>query len=242
MRKIRPFKLLKWTALACLGLLVASVGYNFIFPGITYLKSRAPRTTAFMEYRRATAEKAGKPLAISRRWVPLASISPYLVQAVVICEDDKFWTHHGFDFEAMKVAVEKDLKKKSYRFGGSTITQQLAKNLFLSPSKNPVRKLREFILTWRLERTLSKKRILELYLNEVEWGKGVFGAEAAAEHYYGKPAAELSAEEAARLAVVLPSPRRYNPLGGTKFIEDRVREVLEIMAKRGITSPPGAEP
>jgi monofunctional biosynthetic peptidoglycan transglycosylase len=241
MSKIRLRQLLKWAFLASLGLLVAGIGYNFILPGISYLKNRAPGTTAFMKYRRAMAEKAGKSLTINRRWVPLASISPYLVQAVIICEDDKFWSHHGFDFQAIKVAVEKDIKEKSYRFGGSTITQQLAKNLFLSPSKNPVRKLREFILTWRLERTLSKKRILELYLNEVEWGSGIFGAEAAAEHYYGKPAAELSPEEAAHLAVILPSPRRYNPVGGTKYVEDRVSEVLEIMAKRGIIRPAGPE-
>jgi monofunctional biosynthetic peptidoglycan transglycosylase len=241
MPKIRLRKLRKWAVLACLGGLVAGIGYNLIFPGISYLKNRPPLTTAFMEYRRAMAEKVGKGLTISRRWVPLASISLYLVQAVVICEDDKFWIHHGFDFQAIKVAVEKDIKEKSYRFGGSTITQQLAKNLFLSPSNNPMRKLREFILAWRLERTLSKKRILELYLNEVEWGNGIFGAEAAAEHYYGKPAAELSPEEAAHLAVILPSPRRYNPLGGTKYVEDRVREVLEIMSKRGIIPPAGAE-
>lgn len=161
-------------------------------------------------------------------------ISPYLVQAVVISEDDKFWSHKGFDFEAMKDALEKDIKRRTWRYGGSTITQQLAKNLYLSPSRNPLRKLREVILSWRLERALSKKRILELYLNVVEWGNGIFGAEAASRHYYGKPASELRPGEAARLAVVLPSPRRYNPLSGTKYIEDRAREVLDIVVKRGL--------
>ena len=204
-----------------------------VWPDVSRLKTEAPRTTAFMKSRRAEAEKKGKPLAIRYEWVPLSSISPYLSRAVVIAEDDKFWQHGGFDFEAMKDAVKRDISRKSVRFGGSTITQQLAKNLFLSPSRSPIRKVREFILAWRLERALSKKRILELYLNAVEWGNGIFGAEAAARHYFGKPAAALSAGEAARLAVVLPSPRRYNPVGGTEFIEERARQVLEVMAKRG---------
>jgi monofunctional biosynthetic peptidoglycan transglycosylase len=173
--------------------------------------------------------------------VPWDEISQYLVQAVVISEDDKFWTHDGFDFEAIKTALEKDLRKKTWRYGGSTITQQLAKNLFLSPSRNPIRKLREIILTWRLERALPKKRILELYLNVVEWGSGIFGAEAASRRYYGKPAAALNPQEAAHLAVVLPSPRRYNPLSGSDYIEGRAREVLEIMIKRGFVASEESE-
>ncbi len=128
---------------------------------------------------------------------------------MVIAEDDKFWGHDGFDFEAIKDrAREGHRGKDPFGMEEAPITQQLAKNLFLSPSRNPIRKLREFVLTWRLERALTKKRILELYLNVVEWGNGVFGAEAAARHYYGKPASELSPEEAAHLAVVLPSPQK----------------------------------
>jgi monofunctional biosynthetic peptidoglycan transglycosylase len=187
------------------------------------------------------SRKAGKNPAIACTWMPLDKISPYLVQAVVISEDDKFWSHKGLDFKAIKTAFEKDIKNKTWRYGGSTITQQLAKNLFLSPSKNPIRKLREVILTWRLESALSKKRILELYLNVVEWGNGIFGAEAASQRYYGKPASDLSPQEAAHLAVVLPSPRRYDPLSGSDYIEDRVREVLDIMIKRGIVVPEEAE-
>ena len=169
--------------------------------------------------------------------MPLSLISPYLVQAVVIAEDDKFWSHKGFDFKAIKEAFQRNIKKKTLRYGGSTISQQLIKNLYLSPSRNPVRKVREFILTWRLERTLSKKRILELYLNVVEWGNGIFGAETAAQRYYGKPASALSAWDSVHLAIILPSPRRYNPLSGSKFIERRAREVYEIMMKRGIVKP-----
>jgi monofunctional biosynthetic peptidoglycan transglycosylase len=234
MPKPRAGKILRFSLLAVAAALAAGLVYCLVVPGVSRLKKEAPASTAFMRYRQAVAKKAGKSLAISRRWVPLSSISPYLIQAAVISEDDKFWVHHGFDFQAIKTAIGKDIKAGTWVFGGSTITQQLAKNLFLSPSKNPLRKLREIILAWRLERALPKKRILELYLNLVEWGDGVFGAEAASQHYYGKPAAELSPEEAVHLAVILPSPRKYDPLSGTKYIEDRSRELLEIMAKRGI--------
>jgi monofunctional biosynthetic peptidoglycan transglycosylase len=157
-----------------------------------------------------------------------------VVKAVIIAEDDKFWSHDGFDFEAMQKALEKDLKHKKFKAGGSTISQQLAKNLFLSPSKNPMRKLKEAVLTWRLERTLSKKRIIEIYLNLVEWGDGLFGIEAAAQHYYGRPASDLSAVEASKLAAALPNPRRYSPTGGGRYISYRSDAIYQIMAKRGV--------
>ena len=151
MPKTRAGKILKFSLLAVAAALAAGLVYCLVVPGISRLKKDAPASTAFMRYRLAMAKKAGKNLAISRRWVPLSSISPYLVQAVVISEDDKFWTHHGFDLQAIKIAIEKDIKTRTLMFGGSTITQQLAKNLFLSPSKNPLRKLREIVLTWRME-------------------------------------------------------------------------------------------
>jgi len=241
MPKFRRRKILKWTVLIIVVVLLLGVGYNLVFPDISRLKKEAPKMTAFMKYRQQMSRKAGKNPGIACTWMPLDKISPYLVQAVVVSEDDKFWSHKGFDFEAIKTALEKDIRNKTWRYGGSTITQQLAKNLFLSPSKNPIRKIREVILTWRLESTLSKKRILELYLNVVEWGAGIFGAEAASQRYYGKPASDLSPQEAAHLAVVLPSPRRYNPLSGSDYIEDRAREVLDIMVKRGIVAPEEAE-
>ena len=164
-------------------------------------------------------------------------ISPYLIKAVIIAEDDKFYQHEGFDFEAIQKAMEKDLKEGKFKAGGSTISQQLAKNLFLSPSKNPIRKLKEAILTWRLERALPKKRIMELYLNVVEWGEGIFGIEAAARNYYGKPAGALGPEESARLAAVLPNPRKYSPLSQSKFVVHRSRIFYNIMVRRGIVIP-----
>jgi monofunctional biosynthetic peptidoglycan transglycosylase len=155
-------------------------------------------------------------------------MSPYLVKAVLIAEDDKFWIHEGFDYEGIQKAIEKDIKTKKFKFGGSTISQQLARNLYLSPAKNPLRKMREAIITWRMERILSKRRILELYLNSVEWGEGIFGVEAASRHYYGKPSSELTALEATRLAVVLPNPRRYNAAGDQRYVVNRSSAIYNL--------------
>jgi monofunctional biosynthetic peptidoglycan transglycosylase len=234
MPKVRWRKILKIAILALLLVFALGIGYNLLVPDIARLRREAPKITAFMEYRQSHPGRRNGVRPLDYRWVPLESISPYLRNAVVIAEDDKFWNHNGFDFGAIKIALETNIQQKSWRHGGSTITQQLAKNLYLSPSRNPVRKLREIILTWRLERALSKKRILELYLNVVEWGNGIFGAEAASQRYYGKPAAALNPREAAHLAIVLPSPRRYNPLSGSSFIENRAEDVLAVMIKRGI--------
>ncbi|MCE5311788.1 MAG: monofunctional biosynthetic peptidoglycan transglycosylase, partial [Nitrospiraceae bacterium] len=176
--------IIKKLIFACAAALVLLLGYNMIFPNISKLKTHNPDITSFMEYRQQEYADKGKKIKIRKAWVPLSAISPYLAKAVIIAEDDKFWRHEGFDYEAIQKALEKDIKTKKLKFGGSTISQQLAKNLFLNPSKNPVRKIREAILTWRIEQTLSKKRILELYLNSAEWGEGIFGAEAASQRYF----------------------------------------------------------
>jgi len=187
-----------------------------------------------MVYRERQWKEEGKRIAIRQYWVPLSRISSYMTKAVIIAEDDKFWSHAGFDFEAIEKSLEKDLKEKKFKFGGSTISQQLAKNLYLTPSKNPLRKIKEAILTWRIEKGLSKRRILELYLNVAEWGEGIFGIEAASRHYYGKTASALSAEEAAHLAAVLPNPRKYSPVGISRYVNNRSRIIYEIMVRRGI--------
>ena len=218
--------------------LAGFVAFQFVYPDVSALKKVNPKKTAMMEYREAEWRGEGKKYKIDQKWVPLRAISPYLVKAVLIGEDDKFWKHEGFDYEAMQKAVEKDIKAKKFKLGGSTISQQLAKNLFLSPSKNPVRKLREAIITWRMEKLLSKKRILELYLNVAEWGdRGIFGIETAARHYYGKPASALGPEEAARLAAVLPNPRKFNPVGGQRYVVNRSNLIYKIMVRRGIVVP-----
>lgn len=211
-------------------------GFCFIYPDVSKLKKENPLKTSFMEYREKEWQKQGRKMRIKQTWTPLSRISPYLIKAVLIAEDDKFYQHEGFDFEAIQIAIEKDIKQKKIKFGGSTISQQLSKNLYLSPSKNPLRKLAEAVLTWRIEKTLSKKRILELYLNVAEWGEGIFGIEAASFHYYGKPASELNPEEAARLASVLPNPKKYSPTGTSRYVEKRSRLIYDIMVKRGIVT------
>ena len=212
--------------------------YIFLFPDISKLKKENPKKTAFMEYRENEWKRQGKKHYTRQKWVPLSQISPYLIKAVLIAEDDKFWSHEGFDYEAMQKAIEKDIKAKKFKTGGSTISQQLAKNLYLSPAKDPVRKIREAIITWGLERVLSKRRILELYLNVVEWGdNGIFGIEAASRHYYAKSASEINPQEASRLAAVLPNPRKYNPAGDSKYVSNRSNLIYSIMVRRGIFVP-----
>jgi len=230
-------KSIKLIIIALISLLLLSIVYYFIFPDVSKLKKENPKKTSFMEYREEGWQKKGKRIEIKQTWTPLSRVSPYLIKAVLIAEDDKFWKHEGFDFEAIEKAVEKDIKQKKFKFGGSTISQQLAKNLYLSPSKNPARKIKEAILTWRIEKTLSKKRILELYLNVAEWGEGIFGIGAASFHYYGKSASDLSPEEAARLASVLPNPRKYSPTGTSRYVANRSKIIYNIMVKRGIVEP-----
>jgi monofunctional biosynthetic peptidoglycan transglycosylase len=231
------WKIISITLILVVTYFIADVGRYFIYPNVSYLKKNCLRKTAFMEYREKVWKEKGIKKKITNIWVPLSSVSPYVMKAVIIAEDDKFWSHEGFDFEAMQKALEKDIKKKKFKAGGSTISQQLAKNLYLSPAKNPVRKIKEAILTWRLERQLSKRRIMELYLNVVEWGDGVFGIEAAARKHYGKSAAGLTAREAAELAAVIPNPRRYKTDGTSRYVENQSERIYKIMVRRGIVIP-----
>jgi monofunctional biosynthetic peptidoglycan transglycosylase len=208
-----------------------------MMPDLLKLKKENPKKTALMEYREKASKEKRKIYRIYQHWVPFSKISPYLVKAVLIAEDDKFWKHEGFDYEAIQKAIEKDLKAKKYKVGGSTITQQLAKNLYLSPEKSLIRKISEAIITQRMEKVLSKRRILEIYLNVAEWGEGIFGVEAASRHYYEKPSSELTPEEAARLASVLPNPRKYNPAGDQRYVINRSNLIYNLMVQRGIVIP-----
>ena len=190
-----------------------------------------------MEYREKEWKEKGKKYKINQIWVPLSKVSPYLIKAVIIVEDDKFWKHEGFDFDALEKAIEKDIETMKFKLGASTITQQLVKNLYLSPAKNPLRKIAEAIITWRIEKALSKKRILELYLNVIEWGNGIYGIEAVSRHYYGKSSSKLTPQEAVRLAAVLPNPRKYSPIGNQRFVIRRANLIYKIMTRRGIIIP-----
>lgn len=234
MRKF--FKRLLLIILLCVFAGLLFLGTSLVTPRLGWLRAKNPTLTSFQKYRMKEWREQGKNKTLKSYWLKLSRISPSLQQAVVIAEDDKFWQHHGFDMEAMREAMRKNWEKKILRYGGSSISQQLVKNLFLSPARSPIRKLREAILTWRLEKALSKKRILELYLNVVEWGDGIFGAEAAAGYYYGKTAAALSPQEAARLAAILPMPRRYSRASflRSRYLDGRVAEINHVMIKRGL--------
>jgi len=212
------------------------IGRYALYPNIDDLKEIRPIPTAFMEYRQDEWADENRDMEITQKWVSMSQISPNVIKAVLIGEDDKFWNHDGFDVTGMEQALERSLKKGSVA-GGSTISQQLSKNLYLSPSKNPVRKIKEAIITWRIENTLSKRRILEIYLNVAEWGDGIFGIEAAARHYYHKSAKNLTGLEAARLAAVLPNPIKYDPTGSQKYVKNRSKIIYKIMKRRGIVIP-----
>ena len=231
------WRIISITLILIITYFIIDVGRYFIYPNVASLKKSCPKKTAFMKYREKVWQEQGLKRKITNIWVPLSMISPYVMKAVIIAEDDKFWSHEGFDFEAMQKALEKDIKKKKFKAGGSTISQQLAKNLYLSPSKNPVRKLKEAILTWRIEKQLSKRRIMELYLNVAEWGDGIYGIEAAARKHYGKSAAGLTAREAATLAVVIPNPRRYKTDGTSTYVGNQSERIYQIMVRRGIVIP-----
>ncbi|MGB7988259.1 MAG: monofunctional biosynthetic peptidoglycan transglycosylase [Candidatus Methylophosphatis roskildensis] len=203
------------------GLLLVLFGFtalqSWYFLHIVYWRYANPHLTSFMEIR-LDEMRANDPRAqIAQSWVPYEKISTHVKRAVIAAEDDKFIDHEGFDWEGMQKAIEKNQRKGKVVAGGSTISQQLAKNLFLSPSKTPWRKLQEAAITLMLEYLLDKQRILEIYLNVVEWGNGIFGIEAAAQRYYKTSAAQLGPAQAARLAVMLPNPRKYESQFGPRL-------------------------
>lgn len=196
---------------------------------VVWWKFVNPVTTSFMAMRLDELREKEPRAELKKQWVPYARISNSLKRAVVAAEDAKFSGHEGFDWEGIQKALEKNQKRGRIVAGGSTISQQLAKNLFLSGDKTPWRKAQEAVITLMLEAVLDKRRILEIYLNVVEWGPGTFGAEAAARHYYGVSAAQLSAEQSARLAVLLPNPRRFGRLQDSPYLAARSQIILRRM-------------
>jgi monofunctional biosynthetic peptidoglycan transglycosylase len=226
-------KELAWLAWLC-GVLALLAGLYVVWlPDVAELKKKNPKETSFMLIKERQARAQGKKLPRVMVWKDLDEISENLRHAVLVAEDDGFYRHKGVEWESIKRALAEDWKQKRLAKGGSTITQQLARNLYLSPSKNPLRKLKELLIARRLEKELGKRRILELYLNVAEWGRGVYGAEAAARAYFDKSAAELTPEEGAALAAVLPSPRRYSPVKGTRFMERQKSRIVARMRASG---------
>jgi monofunctional glycosyltransferase len=210
-------------------------------PDVRPLATAPPDDTAFMRLRAREAHARGVPATRDYRWVPYSRISPNLRRAVLVAEDDLFWKHDGLDVVQLRASFEQALREGEFVRGGSTVTQQLAKNLYLSPSRDPLRKLRELMITRLLERLLTKQRILELYLNVVEWGDGVWGAEAASRHYFRKPAAQLTAPEAALLAGALINPVRYSPAAPPARLRARQRTILRRLSGRAGTEPSPAQ-
>jgi monofunctional biosynthetic peptidoglycan transglycosylase len=220
-------------AFACL---FAYLVYSYLtLPDVRLLRTVNPTTTAFMELRAAEARANGRPPRRVQQWVSYGRLSQDLKRAVLVAEDDAFWQHEGVDFDQLQASLETDWTRGRWMRGGSTITQQLAKNLYLSPSKNPMRKLRELVIARRLEAELKKSRILELYLNVIEWGDGVYGAEAAARTYFRTSASALGPVESAALAAAIVNPRQMNPGRPTARLLRRQQLILRRM---GAVLPP----
>lgn len=223
--------------------LTAAASFCFIYlcyvyltlPDVRPLATVNPSTTAFMELRKREAAEAGRPLRIRHRWVPYARISNNLRRAVLVAEDAAFFEHDGIDLRELRASLAVNWEERRFARGASTITQQLAKNLYLSPSRNPVRKLRELFITRRLEAALSKRRILEIYLNVIEWGDGIFGVEAASRVYFNKPASALTVGEAALLAGAIINPREHNPARPTSRLLRRKQIIERRMGLRTAT-------
>ena len=202
----RRFLLLGAVALA------AWAGWEVLtWPDVSALATKPPATTAFIERQNERERAAGRRGQVAIRWTPYAAISPDVKRAVLVAEDINFFSHGGFDWGQIKIAVEEALHDSEAPRGASTITQQLVKNLWLSPSRNPLRKVKEAVLTWQVERALPKRRILEIYLNVAEFGPGVYGVGPAAHAYFGKAPADLGEEDASLLAASLPRPASWHP-------------------------------
>lgn len=225
--KIRTFLLL-------LGILLLIEVATIPFFGVPALKTENPGETALMRQRKRDAEQHGEQFRIVQRWIPLSRIPRHVIDAVVVAEDGTFYSHGGVDWFEVQESIEKNIKERKAARGASTITQQLAKNLYLSTSKDPVRKVKELAITLLLEHDLSKNRILELYLNVIEWGRGIFGIDAAARAYFGKAVGDLTLEDATRLAAVIPSPLVHRPDTDSRYVLRRKAIVLQRMIARGM--------
>ncbi|MFN0038052.1 MAG: monofunctional biosynthetic peptidoglycan transglycosylase [Burkholderiales bacterium] len=227
-KKAKPFW--RWSARLILLVLAALLIYQFwIFGNVVWWIWFNPSNSAFMEERLEVLQARNPEAELRHRWVSYEKISIHLKRALIAAEDAKFLDHDGFDWEAIQKAYEKNLKKGKVVAGGSTISQQLAKNLFLSGRRTPWRKAEEALITLMLENVMSKRRIFEIYLNVIEWGNGVFGAEAAARYYFGVSAANLGPAQAARMAAMVPKPRYYDKVRQTPLLERQTGIILNRM-------------
>ncbi len=229
--------MLKRVTLILLGCVAALLLYFWAtYPNVAKLRDQNPESTAMIDNRAAEALSEGRQPKRVQTWVPIDRISPNVVRAVIAGEDTRFFEHDGFDYDAIRDAAEENWEQKKIVRGASTITQQLAKNLYLSESRDPFRKIREAMITRSLESNLTKWRILEIYLNVIEWGDGIYGVEAAAQTYFGTSAARLSVSQAAHLSAMIPNPRTvYNPSKNPRNVARRQRIIARYM--RGVRLP-----
>lgn len=231
----RLWRLVKWSFVSFIVFMVFyTVHCTLTIPDLCQLKTKNPETSAFIEMRKEQWQDKKLKRKINRRWVPLSAVSRNLRNAVIAAEDPNFYFHHGLDFYSIKLALQENWEEKKVVRGASTITQQLMKNLYLSPSQNPLRKWKEAILSWRVEQCVRKDRILEVYLNTIEWGESTYGIEAASRKYFGKSAAKLDAAESALLAAMIPNPILRNPYKKNPSLWRKKNAILGIMRKKGM--------
>ena len=250
---IRPFpgrgsRVIRWirahkirTFLILVVLVIIAEMATIPFFAISRLSGEHPDRTALMKQRLEEAGEEGKPLAIVQHWISISRLPQHLLNAVIVAEDGTFYRHSGIDWFEVQESFSRNVDEGRFARGASTITQQLAKNLYLSTSKDPIRKIKEVIITLLLEQQLSKQRILELYLNCIEWGRGIFGVDAAARKYFGKSAALLTLDESTRLAAVIPSPLKHRPDQNSRYVLRRQQIVLRRMEARNFTDSTTSE-
>jgi len=221
---------LRWVGLALAAALLVVVAVQLWYLGwIAWWKWNNPGETSFMARGEAALRQKNPGAELRHRWVPYGSISVHLKRAVITSEDARFSEHEGVDWDAIEKAYKENARRGRPAKGGSTITQQLAKNLFLSPERSYLRKGQELVITYMIEALWDKRRILEVYLNVVEWGEGIYGAEAAARYYYGVTAAQLGPDQSARLAAYLPNPKRYGRVRSGPYLDRRTAHIARYM-------------
>jgi len=222
----------KIVGIVVLSVVVVTVFYFYLsLPDVSQFKTKDPRTTALMLQRYREAKKSDDKFRIRQQWIDFESIPKLLRETVRVTEDASFYQHGGIDFTELKEAIKRNWQKGEYVRGASTITQQLAKNLYLSTDKNIIRKIKELLIAWRLESALSKDRIFAIYLNVIEWGPGVFGVEAASQYYFGKTVSQLNLEEMVRLVAVIPQPLSVNPTENSDWLKWKVRWILDALRR-----------
>jgi monofunctional biosynthetic peptidoglycan transglycosylase len=234
---IKNHKLISILSLSLAGILILSIYFYYSLPDVEWLKNKNPKITALMQQRIDEARSKGEKLKIYQRWVSFSSIPANLKNAVRISEDAAFYLHNGIDFEELKNAFKENWKKGKLVRGGSTITQQLAKNLFLSTDKSYSRKIKEYFIAKRLEAALSKNRIFHLYLNVIEFGRGIFGVQAASRFYFGKNVSQLTLSEIARLTAIIPRPLKISPKSSSKRLKYRANHILKKLKQYHFISP-----